>query len=710
MHRLGRISFLLLLAGLFCLGIISCGNAGENQESRKYKSLPEGDSLIAKAEAYRESGNLAAAEENIRKAFTLSIAENNEVLRLSSAYQTALLSLKKGDNKLGLKLLNYCIRTGKDVDMAIYVNSYIHISYLHQSLDNPWLSMAYLYEALEQSHKVKDGKLIRNSHHHLGLTLYQLGQYTEARKHFLKGLSYYYDKNLSPNEVMQKQEQLSNIGLTYFKENQFKDAILYYDSAEAFIKSSMLKLEGKSENDGAAFPLKKTLQQAFGVVVGNEAQVYDQLGQFETADSLIKISLDINARPGGEQQHAVTVAIHRLEMYLKNHPEKITNDIINDTRHLVLKYGNSQIRTRFYKALIAFNGKKGDEKEALQYVDSLLRVRAPINALAGRGVMYEDVLIEMGFLKQEQQLHDTETELQSENDQKRYILITGIFVLILLVVMVYLYNQNARRRRNLEAIYKELNEQTLKTKAANEELLQLNNEKNHILAVVAHDLRNPVSTIKGLAALFKMDIDKPEELHEYIGYLDRSSDKAIDIINDLLETASLDSGQPMLPELINLENVVSESFTLMAPRAKAKGVWLGLDIRCRLCLVNANKNKLIRVIDNLLSNSIKFTKPGGKIDLNLFSDDLHHTVEIVDSGIGMNEDQLKVLFDRFTKAGRYGTNGEVSHGMGMSIVKKIIDMHGGTIEVESSEEQGTRILLKFKVALGNKEEKELSAS
>lgn len=110
-----------------------------------------------------------------------------------------------------------------------------------------------------------------------------------------------------------------------------------------------------------------------------------------------------------------------------------------------------------------------------------------------------------------------------------------------------------------------------------------------------------------------------------------------------------------------------------------------------------NKLKFRRVIDNLITNALKFTEAGGYIRVYSHADHSIVNITVSDTGIGIPDDLQPVIFDRFTKAGRHGLDGEVSTGLGMSIVKQIVDLHQGTISLTSDEHQGTKFVMSIPI-------------
>jgi len=231
----------------------------------------------------------------------------------------------------------------------------------------------------------------------------------------------------------------------------------------------------------------------------------------------------------------------------------------------------------------------------------------------------------------------------------------------------------------------------LKLKAIEEKNIEIENAshaKNEILGVVAHDLRNPLAVIKSITMLMETDDLKADDYLENLHMIQASCDKASFIINDLLETAENETLNNFELEKTELGGFL---FSIIDEWLKNKKGQVNISYNNPDMPVYAlvNKEKLQRVMDNLIINAIKFSGPNGNIDINLSAMHNEISISVKDSGIGIPKDMLPYIFDRFSKARRTGIRGEASVGLGLSIVRQIIRKHNGKIEAESNEKQGT---------------------
>ncbi|GAA4088559.1 HAMP domain-containing sensor histidine kinase [Mucilaginibacter panaciglaebae] len=232
----------------------------------------------------------------------------------------------------------------------------------------------------------------------------------------------------------------------------------------------------------------------------------------------------------------------------------------------------------------------------------------------------------------------------------------------------------------------------LKLKAIEEKNVEIETAsrlKNEILGIVAHDLRNPLTAIRVLASIMEDDRTINEDNQENVQMIKMSCDKATSIINDLIETAHNDKDN-----VFDIEEVELNQYLLKIVDEWAKNktghtniLYYGTN---KPIYTHINAEKMERVMDNLISNAVKFSGDSDHVEVRLRVDDAGQIfIDIKDFGMGIPDSLLPYIFDRFSRASRRGLRGEESVGLGLSIVKQIVEKHGGSIEVVSTEKKGT---------------------
>jgi two-component system sensor histidine kinase VicK len=216
--------------------------------------------------------------------------------------------------------------------------------------------------------------------------------------------------------------------------------------------------------------------------------------------------------------------------------------------------------------------------------------------------------------------------------------------------------------------------------------------KNEILGIVAHDLRNPLSAIRTLATLMKMEPKMDDEDHDNLRMIQTSCDKATSIINDLLDTAHDEQHHDFEMERVELNQFLLKIVDewVKSKQGQANILYYGTQ---QPAFAYINVEKMERVMDNLISNAIKFSGPNNHIEILLRVTTDEALIEIKDFGMGIPQNLLPYIFERFSRASRRGVRGEESVGLGLFIVRQIITKHGGDIKVSSVEKQGTTFII-----------------
>lgn len=239
-----------------------------------------------------------------------------------------------------------------------------------------------------------------------------------------------------------------------------------------------------------------------------------------------------------------------------------------------------------------------------------------------------------------------------------------------------------------------LNRNITEAQKAQEKLEIINQTKDSIMGVVAHDLRNPITAIMGLSDLIKSDLPNTQS---YLELVDKSCHNALSIINDLLDITELDRDDYVLEtDVVELNEFIREALQTHFFLADDKELQIAFDCNSSEIFVDINRDKFARVINNVIINSIKFSHRKSKINIVTQVNENDVVISVQDFGIGIPEHLQDKIFDKFTKAGRKGTEGEKSMGLGMSIVKQIVHLHKGRIWLESEENVGTTFYIQLK--------------
>ncbi|MAA99254.1 MAG: two-component sensor histidine kinase [Stappia sp.] len=233
----------------------------------------------------------------------------------------------------------------------------------------------------------------------------------------------------------------------------------------------------------------------------------------------------------------------------------------------------------------------------------------------------------------------------------------------------------------------------------NEALEQADQLKNAFIQHVSYELRSPLTNIIGFAQLLsdpKFGPLTPKQ-NEYVDYILSSSSALLAIINDILDLATIDAGIMELDvSAVDVARTVQAAVEGLKDRLTESGITLKLEVAPDVGVIEADERRLRQVLFNLLSNALRFSDVGGEIDVACRRDNDALEFEVRDHGCGIPEDMLDQVFARFV--GRDAGVRRRGAGLGLSIVKSFVELHGGTVSIESEEGVGTRVVCRFPVS------------
>jgi PAS domain S-box-containing protein len=225
--------------------------------------------------------------------------------------------------------------------------------------------------------------------------------------------------------------------------------------------------------------------------------------------------------------------------------------------------------------------------------------------------------------------------------------------------------------------------------AQNEELRALDLVKDEFLALISHELRTPLTSIIGYLELLRDEGALGEEERHFVGVVERNAQRLLRLVGDLLFVAQIEAGKLRLePGVVDLAELAAECVEAQRPRAAAAEVDVVLEVEGPARL-HGDRARLGQLLDNLVSNAIKFTLAGGAVRVRVSSTAGAAVLEVADSGIGIPPEEEEKLFDRFFRASTATAREIQGTGLGLTITKAIAEGHGGQISFTSEEGLGT---------------------
>ncbi|HEX2060666.1 MAG TPA: HAMP domain-containing sensor histidine kinase, partial [Thermoanaerobaculia bacterium] len=221
--------------------------------------------------------------------------------------------------------------------------------------------------------------------------------------------------------------------------------------------------------------------------------------------------------------------------------------------------------------------------------------------------------------------------------------------------------------------------------------------REEVLAIVSHDLRNPLNAVTLGASLLKMSNTLSTDDREQLDTIEVSAKRMSRLIADLLDVTRLEGGKrlPIEPETVPVRELIDEAEELFRAQAGVASVSIVVHVDDPLPPVHADRHRVMQVLSNLIGNSMKFTPPGGRIDVSATRTDGTVLFTVADNGPGIPKENLSDIFSPYWQAKRTERMGA---GLGLPIAKGIVEAHGGTIWVESDAGQGTRFYFTLPIA------------
>jgi two-component system sensor histidine kinase VicK len=514
----------------------------------------------------------------------------------------------------------------------------------------------------------------------MGMIMYKKGHYKLAAKYFKDSFNQNYSESLTFNRdfvgFYRRQELLDNIGLSYKHNNENDSAMVYFDKALKFI----------NENYPRFLDRKKDLDMARGVVYGNKSEIYILQGQTDKAIELLKKSISINLQYGFDNHDAELSEIKLGQIYFNTHQSDSLVSLLGNIRNQLDTVKNPDAEADYNRLLGNYYVEQNELKKAIAHIQ---RYNVLKDSIAQRSSLLLETDVNQQLANYEKQ-HEIDT-LSNDNKLQVIYLYVTIFFVVMALIIIFLVLRNWRRSKKdvqiVNILNQQINEQNSILENALTELKNSSQEKDRILRTVAHDLRNPIGGIASLTTMMADD-EYTDEQKELINLVKETSYNSLELINEILEATNMASVELNL-EQVEINSLVSNSVELLRFKAAEKGQQILLKTLDKQQELYISREKIWRVISNLISNAIKFSPTGAAINVKVTEKAKQVIIEVKDNGIGIPEKLRDQVFNMFTSAQRPGTAGEKSFGLGLSICRQIMEKHNGKIWFESETNKGT---------------------
>lgn len=370
--------------------------------------------------------------------------------------------------------------------------------------------------------------------------------------------------------------------------------------------------------------------------------------------------------------------------------------LISDDNQINIKLLSHVLQEVGYNVISASNGREALDLAALNKPDLILL-----------DVMMPDLT---GFevskrLKSEKELQDIPIIFISALDESDDIIRGFESGGVDYIVKPFQKNEILARIRThliLSVLQKERDERIKILKKREAELSALNKQKDDLVRMVSHDIKNPLTGIIGLSSLLQKELeDSPEDINQMLSIIEQSGRKLVTLVNQVLK-ADKESGfqQHLTIEQVLIRDILQQIVDVNAPKALLKGVSLSFKDKTNGQIFKLDAVKMEIALNNLVSNALKFTPSRGDVFISANINDQNLVISVQDTGIGIPDSMIDKLFiskgkDRTT----IGTEGEIGTGLGLDIVQDYIHLHDGTITVSSVENEGSTFTIRIPISL-----------
>lgn len=507
---------------------------------------------------------------------------------------------------------------------------------------------------------------ISEAYNNLGLVYVEIKKHNQAFKYFYKA----FEINKKTGNKISMVYNLNNIASAYYNQKKYEKALEYYT------KSKDLNLSMHDLN-GLGYCYSK-----IGQIYSDQKRFAESLDYFKKALNSYDKSQTYNI---GNNYIEMGITYYKMALVNSNNRKQLLTksaQSLNNAVHLFTEKGIIDRLSICYLELYKTKKEQGNFIEALNYFEKHNTIKD--SQFSNES---QNKLTNLQS-KREIDLRDKQIEIQklkiNSNYKKVYLLVTiTISIAILFILFFWLY-----------IIKRNTNELLLDK---NEEISNINKQKDKFFSIIAHDLRGPFNGFLGLTELLAEEIDDmdKEEIQFAAINMRSSANNLNRLLENLLEWSRMEQGLiPFSPQESNLVEVIKECVESLQDAANKKFITIETIIDQNLKIF-ADHHILQSVIRNILSNAVKFTPKKGIIKIHALEDKKNTIIAIADSGIGMNNKMIENIFQLDVKTNRKGTDDEPSAGLGLILCKEFVEKHKGEIWVKSKEGKGSTFNFSF---------------
>jgi signal transduction histidine kinase len=614
---------------------------------------------------------------------------------------------------------------------------------------------SYLGKALQIAEKRAYDHLLPKIYNGMGTVWYKLSNFDKALQYYKQAVEYGIE-----NDAIGNTNRLLNIGKTYFYQGEYNNALEYfqqaynnsekhddlqgkahsykemakiyniwdkYPQAEQYYENALqiyehlgdkrqisivlneLGIIARHEKDHQksidyqkrSLAIKEEIGYDYGIAASLNGLgiTHKTIGDYENALAYYQKALAIQLRIGDDMGAAATISNIGLVYQLMDNNELALRQFMESNR-MAEKINYHQLMLNNLKAIANVHSEQNNYEESVQYLNKFIVMKDSVfseekhRQFAEMQTRYETVKKDKENEQLKYELELNFLELNRQREQRNMLIIISFIILSSMLIIIILYRMKTKAYQALS----KANELIIEQK---KELELMNKTRDRFFSIIAHDLKNSlVSTKMGVDLLD--DIDKMDRKMSFtvVNELKETTSNLTKLLENLLQWARIQIGRIHLdPQVFTFSEVLEDVLLAMKSRVKQKSITISADIDST-AKVEADKNMVYSILQNILSNAIKFSLPGGEIVIRQKQEGDKLRVFIIDNGIGMSADVLQKIFRVDEIVSMPGTDGERGTGLGLILCKEFIEKNGGEIRIESIKAKGTTVQFTLPLSIG----------
>jgi signal transduction histidine kinase/tetratricopeptide (TPR) repeat protein len=539
------------------------------------------------------------------------------------------------------------------------VNNLINIGTIYQSRGDNQNSIRYFNDALATKEKNGTPYEIAVMHNYLASLYLAQGNYPEAEDHTKQAIEF---MNSTDNKraLASSYRRLSDI---YERQGSYEKSLESYQTY-SMLKDSLVYREQLAQE-------KEKLKEYLIENAEREAKL--SLVDYEMKALELRNEKEIAER---EKQE---VSLLLKEKELQN--VSLQKDQLEQAREV--------------QQLLLQQGKVEKEKQAQEII--LLEQKRDLQNAEIQKKELQEQEREKEIDYKNTKLALQQSQLERVGIRQQYLIFISIlfFALILFILLGYLIKR--RDNQKLQTQYNEINQQKEQIESINKTLVELNEEKNDLIGIVAHDLKSPLNQISGMLEIMKLTTkDQSAEQQSYTTQIDRATKRLKNMVTKILDVSAIESKTLNVTlEKINVAELLDEIVNRFNDMAAKKNIVIKKEFEPGISSIESDQGYVSEVLENLMSNAVKYSPLGKQIMVKLSQQNGFVRMEFIDQGQGISQKDLKHLFGKYHKLSARPTAGEDSTGLGLSIVKKYVLALNGKVWCASEEGKGSDFIVEL---------------